>query len=150
MSTLFLVLDLAARAFFLLLISFLVYSAAMGLRRFARVCFWSLNRKAFRCQRCGRCCRLMLEPSEKEIRRIEAATGQDRQRFLESIMLKRTGDKECVFLKRKGDRCRCSCRVYDCRPDVCRVWPFTGLLRSGYLMKNSVKCPAIDAFKRRK
>lgn len=97
---------------------------------------------AFRCDCCGACCRdlegkLMLEPLDayylgrhmlqqgQEVRDIEDVYA----RYAHPIML--DGLLPIFVLNTKGDDHACTflengrCRVYEARPRVCRLYPFT-------------------------
>ena len=89
-----------------------------------------LNKKMFKCTKCGECCRPIVKVDEEDIRRIESV-GYQRKDFLDYDPLERghtTKDtlrqkkNVCMFLKRKGEEFICS--IYDSRPRNCRIYPF--------------------------
>jgi Fe-S-cluster containining protein len=96
----------------------------------------------FKCKRCATfCCRLggpLL--TEKDIQRIKEA-GHDEEDFLDPLepvacrfkdnlrkpvgSLKNKEDGSCVFLRFSVDRNQYDCSIYDFRPALCRLYPFS-------------------------
>ena len=73
----------------------------------------------FKCTRCGKCCRLRVEPNKEDIKRIKKA---GKKYFMQGKFLKRiNGNKQCKFLISKKGIARCS--IYKNRPEICRKWP---------------------------
>jgi Fe-S-cluster containining protein len=98
------------------------------------------------CQRCGKCCGLIVQIEESDVKRIKEATELDEVDFVllvnspsakdAKIMKRAEGSvdrkhpgKHCVFLRWNDDDTT-YCEIYDSRPDVCRSYP------------THVKCPA--------
>lgn len=86
---------------------------------------------AFRCRRCGACCRIkngIVRVSSDEIARIAAFLGRSEQDFIEnetelapdrkSLMLKSRADGSCAFLDETN-----LCRINPVKPDKCRTFP---------------------------
>ena len=82
------------------------------------------KKNQFNCIKCGLCCALMVEPDEKEIKKIERNIGQGRDSFMEGRYLKRVNGY-CTFLKNKNSENICS--IYKFRPKICRGWPFKNI-----------------------
>ena len=78
----------------------------------------------FKCKRCGYCCTLLPKLSEDDIARIEKS-GFGRDYFLEIGRMGdfriKMADNKCIFLERDGNRFKC--RIYEFRPEVCRIYP---------------------------
>lgn len=73
----------------------------------------------FKCARCGKCCKLKVEPNKEDIKIIKKAGKKD---FMQGKFLKRTNkDRRCIFLKYKNGIAKCS--IYKNRPEICRKWP---------------------------
>ena len=80
--------------------------------------------KGFKCNRCGKCCyppRLY----SKDIKRIKRA-GYSEESFIERSIgnipyLKEQKNGKCAFLKQNQKSS--SCKIYDCRPKICRLYP---------------------------
>ena len=79
-----------------------------------------LTRERFVCKNCGRCCRLKVEPSREDIKRIKKAGYKD---FLidEKYMKKVNG--HCIFLKTKKGIS--SCTINKIKPELCKKWPIS-------------------------
>jgi len=90
-----------------------------------------LDPKTFACERCGECCiKYIVKLSKADIKKIKKL-GYDEKEFVEidehlpepdRFVLKKS-DYSCVFLL-KDKKGEFSCRVYDNRPTVCRMYPF--------------------------
>lgn len=88
------------------------------------------NVPAFECRRCGHCCQgqggIIL--ADKDIRRLLAHLGLDREDFLAAaaetkaghIRLRSGPDGYCVYYSHEIP----GCGVHPARPDICRAWPF--------------------------
>ncbi len=87
-----------------------------------------LQRRNFKCTKCGECCRPLVKVDEEDIQRIEQA-GYKREDFLDygppdslqKDVLKQKDDV-CMFLKRNGEEFVCT--IYDHRPKNCQIYPF--------------------------
>lgn len=80
---------------------------------------------AFKCERCGYCCTIIARVSLFDMLRLKKL-GYDLLEVIEKDprgynSLKRKSDGDCVFLERHGKRC--SCKIYEHRPKVCRKYP---------------------------
>jgi len=101
----------------------------------------SLHQKLFRfkCKRCATlCCRLggpLL--TEKDVQRTKQA-DHDEDDFLEPLdcrfkdkrvtcvaSLKAKEDGSCIFLRFSADQNQYDCSIYDFRPFLCRLYPFS-------------------------
>lgn len=81
------------------------------------------------CQNCGKCCKLEVFLSEKEILQIEEFTKKDKSEFtsigyykdiFQKLTLKRnfTKDNNCIFLEEHDGQYSCS--IYKVRPQTCK------------------------------
>jgi Fe-S-cluster containining protein len=87
-------------------------------------------KNAFVCERCGECCTVYtVVLSPEDIKNIEAlgfakshfaVYNPDRKEGVE-FTLKRIGGK-CIFLEYKD--AKASCKIYEKRPAICKVYPF--------------------------
>ena len=88
---------------------------------------------AFRCRRCGACCRLpggLVRLREGESAALAAALGMDERTFLDehtllapdrrSLVLRDHADGSCEMLGADG-----LCRVHAAKPAQCRAFPFS-------------------------
>ncbi len=80
-----------------------------------------LNKKNFKCNQCGECCKIVVKVSKEEINKIKNKGYKD---FLEidpikgkDYVLKRVNGI-CVFLTDN------KCEIYNIRPKICRLYPF--------------------------
>jgi Fe-S-cluster containining protein len=97
-------------------------------------------KEGFRCQHCGRCCRLLgieyeLLVTEADVARWRAEGRADilawvgRAVFSDEYQFPvdpRTGDEVegvCPFLRKLPGRNQYVCRIYDTRPEDCRRFP---------------------------
>jgi uncharacterized protein len=95
------------------------------------------RRDRFKCQMCGNCCRLRIVPlTDEDIKRLQAAGHKDFTDLAGEPHLRRVQGR-CVFLK--DDKCS----VHECRPDVCRDFPFFKFHGIGYARQVSF-CPALE------
>jgi Fe-S-cluster containining protein len=93
----------------------------------------------FKCKRCATfCCRLGGPPlTEKDVQRIKEADHAEDD-FLEPLdsrfkdkhityvaSLKAKEDGSCIFLKFSADQNLYDCSIYDFRPVLCRLYPFS-------------------------
>ena len=92
----------------------------------------------FKCKRCAAlCCKLGgPELLEHDVKKIEA-TGYSRKDFLEPSKktgfnltravgaLKTREDGSCVFLTQNSNMECINCSIYEVRPVLCRIYPFT-------------------------
>jgi Fe-S-cluster containining protein len=85
-----------------------------------------------RCRKCAQCCKKFpfVELSEAEITLLEQATGllsdvftNRKRKIIEEYFLKFRENGYCYFLDEKNGTY--TCRVYECRPDICRTFPST-------------------------
>jgi Fe-S-cluster containining protein len=92
------------------------------------------NRK-FSCINCGCCCRLRVELSDDEIRKIrkhvkiEFAEKEKNKNYIKRI------NKYCIFLKILEGKSRCM--IYPYRPKICRNFPKTTVLG---IRANDTRC----------
>ena len=85
--------------------------------------------KNFKCKRCGDCCRVVPHLTDNDISRIKKL-GFKEGFFVErigNINLMRIEKDKCVFL---NDGKRTSCKIYNSRPRICRLYP-TELRKDG-------------------
>jgi len=91
-----------------------------------------------RCSRCGECCRDTRMPlTERDVRRL-AEAGYDPEEFTVRdgrIVRLRNVDGYCYFY----DRNRGACRVYELRPEGCRLYPVVFI--EGYGVGVDARCP---------
>jgi uncharacterized protein len=89
-----------------------------------------LNPATFKCTKCGECCRPLVLVDETDIKRIEEL-GLKRKNFLDYDPMNENASERnilkqknnvCMFLGRKGEEYYC--KIYENRPQVCRVYPF--------------------------
>ncbi len=82
----------------------------------------------FRCKRCSVfCCRLGgPQLLRKDVKRLEKA-GFSRDDFLDNSQhaLKSRQDSSCIFLSTETEQNLYKCSVYDARPTLCRLYPFS-------------------------
>jgi Fe-S-cluster containining protein len=98
--------------------------------------------EAFRCQRCGRCCRELDYHgafTRRDYRRLHNAGRND---ILECVAVyprpdgtsayriwvrpgTRELEKRCPFLQHESSRNRWLCRIHTLRPDICRQYPLS-------------------------
>lgn len=87
-----------------------------------------LNKKTFRCKRCGECCKkCIIVLNKSDIKRIKKV-GYREEEFLEidaggKPILRHINGK-CVFLEKENNKY--SCKIYAIRPTVCKKYPFFG------------------------
>lgn len=81
--------------------------------------------KRFRCEQCGKCCTLSVQPTEQDIKKIEML-GYRHVNFLRKGMLRKANGM-CMFLEKKDGRT--SCKINEMKPKVCNRYPFTTLGR---------------------
>jgi len=101
------------------------------------------GRKEFSCKRCGHCCRLLVQVSEKDISRLEKV-GYKRKDFLEK-------KKDKYYIKRINGYCpwlkiengNAKCKVYEYRPNICRIFPRKKIFK---IKANDCRC---NAFKKK-
>ena len=84
-----------------------------------------LNPKTFKCETCGECCiKYIVKLNDNDIEKIKKL-GFNEKEFVErdehicEFVLKKN-DKGCVFLDNN------SCKIYNDRPSVCKMYPFMG------------------------
>jgi len=101
------------------------------------------GRKEFRCKRDGCCCRLLVQVSKADIRRLEKV-GHKKEDFIQKKKGKnyiKQINGYCPWLKiSKGVA---ECTVYNYRPDICRVFPLKKILG---MKAHDIRC---IAFKKR-
>ncbi|MBD3262109.1 MAG: hypothetical protein GF334_10670 [Candidatus Altiarchaeales archaeon] len=89
----------------------------------------------FQCLMCGNCCRLrIIELDEEDVEKLKK---QGRQGFTDSNRFILRDRGRCVFLK--NDKCT----VHECRPRVCREFPFQKIFGLWFLPKITF-CPGVD------
>jgi Fe-S-cluster containining protein len=85
------------------------------------------HRLRFKCKRCATFCCKLGGPklSEKDIEQIRRG-GYSVEEFLESASnsLKSGEDGSCIFLKFAAEKNVYTCKIYDFRPALCRLYPF--------------------------
>ncbi|MFW6449753.1 MAG: YkgJ family cysteine cluster protein [Nanoarchaeota archaeon] len=74
-----------------------------------------LASKRFSCKRCGGCCKLRVNLTNKDKQRLK-----EYKKYFEGFFLKRINGW-CPFLEIKSGKA--TCRIYSIRPDICRKWP---------------------------
>jgi|ETNmetMinimDraft_33_1059910.scaffolds.fasta_scaffold133401_1 Fe-S-cluster containining protein len=74
----------------------------------------------FNCTKCGYCCTLIVNLSERDIKRIENQ-GYKKKDFVDPRENIKLVDNQCVFLYKESGKYLCL--VYEHRPNVCRVFP---------------------------
>jgi len=90
-----------------------------------------LNKKNFKCQRCGECCKVYTIVLDAEDIKKIISLGYPKNLFAEKdynpedsstqYILKRENGK-CIFLKFKHNKAYCE--VYKNRPKICKIYPF--------------------------
>jgi len=104
----------------------------------------------FGCQRCAVfCCRLggprLLR---KDVERLEEA-GFSREEFLNDTRdaLKSRQDGSCIFLSANTEHSLFNCSIYDVRPTLCRLYPFSfeKLKSDSYMLKFIPCCNGLNA-----
>ncbi len=90
-----------------------------------------MQKKDFKCERCGECClKYTVKLTHEDIRKIKKAGYKDfaeRDDFDKKYgeyALKRPSDR-CIFLEAHDGMWKC--RIYDHRPKICREYPFLGI-----------------------
>ena len=91
-----------------------------------------INKKTFRCRRCGECCKkYTIRLLKDDIKRIKNKCYNEVY-FLDKetigpykgkFILKKINER-CVFLKKKDNTY--FCKIYDIRPKICKQYPFFG------------------------
>jgi len=85
------------------------------------------QRIRFKCKRCATFCCKLGGPklTEKNIEQI-SRSGYSVEEFLESASnsLNSKKDGSCIFLKFEAERNIYTCKIYDFRPALCRLYPF--------------------------
>ena len=77
-----------------------------------------LNRRRFKCLRCGNCCKLLVKPSKEEIEKIKKAGYKD---FLDKKGYLKKVNGSCLFLKiNKGLN---YCSIQNIKPKICNDFP---------------------------
>lgn len=87
---------------------------------------------AFKCKRCGRCCKgamaVMIRPDE--CRKAAKSLGVSFKNFIKLYTERNRRSEEGFLLKGTSERKPCpfydetiGCRIYDVRPTVCRLYP---------------------------
>lgn len=127
---------------FLVLLFVIILVSVHMLYRVVRVYSLSKRKHEFECFKCGKCCTLKVEPTEKDIKRLESL-GYERTDFMDRKYLLRVKGK-CIFLKREGKYYVCS--VHEHKPRVCREWPFNGVFKGRFLFSKTFSCPGIARF----
>lgn len=105
----------------------------------------------YRCLRCAALCCLLGGPvvSRKDVERLNQIHPHQSDWLVEmrvggirksSLRSKPTG--ECVFLQRR--RGEYSCSVYDCRPKVCRFFPFVLKRRNQFIELFVLPCRGLN------
>ncbi|MGF3522108.1 MAG: YkgJ family cysteine cluster protein [Candidatus Bathyarchaeia archaeon] len=107
----------------------------------------------FKCSHCGVCCgdtdqktrHILL--TEKDARRISQFTRQPIRKFAYPVegkspylyeMRKNAGTKKCLFHQNS------QCKIYSCRPLICRFYPFQLTEEQGkYTFKLTSECPEV-------
>lgn len=120
---------------------------------------WYRAGLAFECMQCGSCCGGApgyVWVTKKDIKTIARFLGRT-DNWLPKTQLRRVGFRyslteqangDCVFLKREGERIKCS--IYSVRPLQCRTWPFwTSNLTSADAWNRATEtCPGINLGRR--
>lgn len=81
----------------------------------------------FKCRACGKCCKIPVMISKEEIEKICEKLKMDTFEFSRRYLGNEFYLKEpCPFLEnRKGGKA--FCRIYEVRPEVCRLFPFSSM-----------------------
>ena len=84
------------------------------------------KRLRFKCQQCAVFCCKLGGPtlSEKDVKRIEQV-GYCVEKFLDKNHLKNEEDGSCIFLNFNRKKGIYECAIYDFRPALCRLYPFS-------------------------
>jgi Fe-S-cluster containining protein len=86
-----------------------------------------VNNLRFKCQRCATFCCKLGGPrlSSKDVEQLQKA-GLARAEFLDPAngRLKSVVSGSCVFLKFDSHKQIHECTIYQCRPTMCRLYPF--------------------------
>lgn len=104
----------------------------------------------FECQRCAIFCCKLGGPLllKKDLERLKQA-GLLREEFLNDTQdaLKSRGDGSCIFVSANAEQNLFNCLVYDVRPTLCRLYPFSfeKLKSDSYLLKFIPCCNGINA-----
>ncbi len=78
--------------------------------------------KKMKCNKCGHCCTLLLNLTERDIERIKK-TGYKEEEFIEEQLGRKYMkliDHKCFFLKKNKSY---YCEIYKHRPQICRIYP---------------------------
>lgn len=78
--------------------------------------------KKLRCNKCGYCCTLLLNLTDKDITRIKEIHNKDD--FIEEHLGRKYMkliDKKCFFLRKNNKGYYCE--IYNNRPQICRIYP---------------------------
>jgi len=86
---------------------------------------YPVSHKRFKCTQCGKCCTLSVEPSEKDIERIELL-GHKRINFLRQGKLRKVNGA-CYFLEKRDGLA--FCKIHEMKPRVCGQYPYTVMRR---------------------
>ena len=73
-----------------------------------------------KCTKCGYCCTLIVNLSERDIRRIEKQ-DYNRRDFVDPRGNIKLVDNKCIFIYKEAGKYLCL--VHEHRPNVCRVFP---------------------------
>lgn len=77
-----------------------------------------LNKKKFKCCRCGECCKLRVLLTKEEIEAIKKAGYSD---FVDKDGWIKKKDKHCIFLKFKEGISYC--KIEKIKPKICKDFP---------------------------
>jgi len=87
-----------------------------------------LDQKTFKCERCAECCiKYIVKISKNDIEKIKKlgySEFVEKDEHISGFVLKKN-DEQCVFLLRDNKGVY-SCKIYENRPDVCKMYPFLG------------------------
>lgn len=87
-----------------------------------------LDQKTFNCEKCGECCiKYIVKISKADIEKIKKLGYGEFVLWDEHIsgFVLKKNDGRCVFLDKDNDGLY-SCKIYENRPDVCKMYPFLG------------------------
>ena len=103
------------------------------------------------CCKCNNCCKTYdIRLSQKDITAISDYLGQAENDFIEKYLIPDNDDADCLILKEKPCcflEADGKCRIYECRPTVCREFPHTNKPDRLYNMLSMLEfiedCPVV-------
>jgi Fe-S-cluster containining protein len=103
------------------------------------------------CCKCNNCCKLYdIRMEQEDITAIAEYLGQAENDFVEKYLIADKKEFDCLIIKDKPCNFLCAdgkCRIYVCRPSVCRGFPYTNKPDRLYNMLSTLdfmeECPVI-------